>query len=123
MQLIITKAIRDQRLLRLIYDSRARTVEPHAFGLIDAKCEAMLCWQVSPPMRSGERWCMFHLDKISGLRMLDEQFELVPNRPPFNEEFLQVHATHFRIAQPSNLESGGGDTDMLQNEEVLRTTD
>lgn len=107
MQVIITNAIKERRLLRLIYDGRARTVEPHTLGLIDGKCEAMLCWQVSPPVRSGERWHVFHLDKISGLRRLDEQFEFMPNRQAPEDVFSEIYVTQTDgEAQPRPADTG-----------------
>lgn len=105
MQVIITNAIKERRLLRLIYDGRARTVEPHTLGLIDGKCEAMLCWQISPPVRSGERWHLFHLNKISGLRRLEEQFELTLSRQAPTEVFSEIYASQSDI-EPAATPAG-----------------
>lgn len=117
MHVIIPNAIKERRLLRLIYDGRSRTVEPHTLGLIEGKTEAMLCWQVSPPVRSGEHWHVFQLDKISGLRTLEEQFEFTPARQAPMDVFSDIHASQYGIGQQPSAESIGGEAEVSPREE------
>jgi predicted DNA-binding transcriptional regulator YafY len=87
MKTLITQAIQQRRMLRLIYKGKPRTVEPHALGVTEDQKEAMLCWQVSPPTLGKEHWQLFYLDRISGMRMVDQPIELPDQgrRPPMNE--------------------------------------
>lgn len=119
MQVIIPKAIRERRLLRLIYDGRARTVEPHAFGLVDGKHEAMLGWQVSPPVRNGEHWHVFHLDRISGLRTLEEQFEATSSRQAPTELLSDIDTA---LAGAGPEDPSPPTVTMAENEDSARAT-
>lgn len=93
MKSLITQAIRERRLLRLTYDGRARTVEPHVLGVTTDGQEAMLCWQVSPPIRQGGYWHLFLLNRIFSLRTLDSEIGTEPEGPqaPLNA-FSEIHA-------------------------------
>lgn len=93
MQFIIPRAIRERRLLRLVYDGRARTVEPHLFGLIEGKHDAVLCRQVSPPVVGGERWHVFHLSKIVDLRMLEDKFESPADQQAPADQFTEIYVS------------------------------
>lgn len=94
MNLLITQAIREGRLLRLSYQYQARTVEPHALGLTKDRREAVLCRQLSPLTSAEERWRLFYLDGISNLRMLDTRISSLPENqaPP-----MDVFSTTYTI--------------------------
>lgn len=93
MKSLITQAIRERRLLRLTYDGRARTVEPHILGLTEDGQDALLCWQVSPPIRQGGYWHLFYLDKIFSLRTLDGRIGAEPEAPPApTGAFAEIYA-------------------------------
>lgn len=92
MKTLITQAIQQRRRLRLIYNNKSRTVEPHALGVAENQKDVMLCWQVSPPTLGTEHWQVFELDKISSLRMIDDPIELpVEGRSPPMKELVNTY--------------------------------
>ncbi|HJW24305.1 MAG TPA: WYL domain-containing protein [Rhodocyclaceae bacterium] len=97
MNVLITQAIREGRLLRLTYQYQARTIEPHVLGLTKDRREALLCRQLQPLAADGEGWRLFYLAGISNLRMLDDRFAAPPEEmlPPV-EHFSATYA----ILQP-----------------------
>lgn len=82
MKSLITQAIQQRRLLRLTYNGRTRTVEPHILGVTTERKEAMLCWQVFPPLSQGDYWLLCELDSIFNLRALDTEIVGEPEGPP-----------------------------------------
>lgn len=81
MKTLITRAIEDRCLIRLTYNGLTRTVEPHVLGLTEDQREALLCWQVSPPMTQGGYWLLCYLDSIFNLRTLEARIERKPEGP------------------------------------------
>lgn len=76
MKELISRAIKGHRLLRLIYENKRRvTIEPHALGRTEGGEDALLCWQVAPPVSQAAAWRVFQLSKVSEMQMLDEGFE------------------------------------------------
>lgn len=93
MKTLITAAIREGRLLRLHYDGRTRIVEPHSLGITESNQEAVLCWQVTPPVRDGQAWRLFRFDGIFGLQLLGDRVEPPPaGRQPPPEMFSVTDA-------------------------------
>lgn len=94
MKTLITQAIQQRRQLRLIYNNKSRTVEPHVLGVTENQRDALLCWQVSPPTLGTEHWQVFELDKISGLRMIDMPIEQPEEgRQPPMKNFVSTYIT------------------------------
>lgn len=75
-QLIIT-AIRERRLLRLMYEGGYRTVEPHAYGNNDKSGHDLLrAYQVDGSSKSFQfvGWKLFRRDEVHSIELLDQRF-------------------------------------------------
>jgi len=80
----ITTAIQGRRLIHFAYDGCSRDVEPHTLGRLHNGNIVLSGFQVGGFSVSGHRpeWRLFTLDKISGLRILDQSFQ--GTRPGYN---------------------------------------
>lgn len=75
---LVIAAIQDQRLIRLQYHGRFKTVAPHQLGVTENGVEALLCWQMAPVSPTELKWHVLELKKIYGLLVLDQKFEPPP---------------------------------------------
>lgn len=89
----IIQAINEDRLIRLNYSGRAFTVKPYVLGLTRDGVDALLCWQVAPPMREPGYWRMLNISQISNLRLVDGD-KNSPHEPLAFAltDFVQVYA-------------------------------
>lgn len=71
---LISAAIDDQRLIRLQYEGRSKTVAPHRLGRTENNADALLCWQMDPLRPNEPKWQVLELKKIYGLLVLDQKF-------------------------------------------------
>jgi predicted DNA-binding transcriptional regulator YafY len=81
METIIIKAIHEKKLIESQYQERHRVAEPHVYGITNG-IKQILGYQIRGQSRNGNLpdWRKFDLDKIIGLRILDESF---PGRRPY----------------------------------------
>ncbi len=72
----ICQAISDLRLISFIYDGQSRVVEPHTYGVDTKGHRALRAYQVRGYTKLGQlpAWRFFHVDRISGLTILQETF-------------------------------------------------
>lgn len=72
----ITAAIAGRQLIRFIYDSNVRVVEPHTYGIDTKGHLALRAYQVSGGSSSGESrgWKLFHVREMHGITVLSETF-------------------------------------------------
>lgn len=90
----IIQAIQERRLIRLNYNGRAFTVKPYVLGLTKDHVDALLCWQIAPPMRDPGYWRMLEISQISNLRLVDANKEPPQENPSFPlTDFVEVYAT------------------------------
>lgn len=72
----ICQAISDLQLISFIYDGQSRVVEPHTYGVDTKGHWALRAYQVWGYTKLGQlpAWRFFHVDRISGLTILQETF-------------------------------------------------
>lgn len=72
----ICQAISDLQLISFIYDGQSRVVEPHTYGVDTKGHWALRAYQVRGYTKLGQLpdWRFFHVDRISGLTILQETF-------------------------------------------------
>jgi hypothetical protein len=72
----ICDAIRNRKVLRLVYGWGHRIVEPHAYGINEKDHELLRCFQTSGESKSNEPigWKIFRVDEINQLSALDQSF-------------------------------------------------
>ena len=72
----ICQAISDLQLISFIYDGHSRVVEPHTYGVDIKGHRALRAYQVRGYTKLGQlpAWRFFHVDRISGLTILQETF-------------------------------------------------
>jgi hypothetical protein len=86
---LVCRAIREWRLVRLVYKDALRMVEPHLFGFAASEEPMFSGWQVSG--RSGVGWRNFHFSGVSGLALTDETFsEPRPDYNPDDPSFARI---------------------------------
>lgn len=93
MESLISQAIRERRLVRFTHDGRIKTVEPHVLGrALGKQKEALLCWQVSPPMQQAGFWRLVYLGDLSSLEVLETRIADLPEGPPPPvDDFSVIH--------------------------------
>jgi predicted DNA-binding transcriptional regulator YafY len=111
---ILTIAMKGNNLIEFLYDNNTRIVEPYLFGELFNKNDknhfvegkyALKAWFVrgytslSIDIKEGDRWKLYHIDKIVELKILDEKdFTIRPFYNPDDKDFKRIN---FRIAQSS----------------------
>ena len=72
----IVKAIKEKKLLELIYKKIRRTVEPHAYGITKTGYKKFTCYQVKGSHSTSKPHDWVYLDgsKISNLVLLEDSF-------------------------------------------------
>jgi hypothetical protein len=78
MNLTITQAIKEKKLLELRYHGYARTVEPHAYGRDKGGDEILRCYQTSGGSESGERegWKLLKVRDVISLHLINGEFSI-----------------------------------------------
>ncbi len=87
---IICEAIRERRLLQFYYDGGIRVVEPYAYGYGRKGDLKLRAYQVSGYSSSGqtEGWKLFNADKIIGIKILEEHFDIRPEYNPYGDSHI-----------------------------------
>lgn len=80
MQTTICQAIPDRMVILLYCDGRPRQVEPHIVGYDSDGDLTLSCWQLSGG--GGVGWRDFHVSKLGGLSITEQQFS--GPRPGYN---------------------------------------
>lgn len=91
MNMLISKAIAERRLIRFGYKGSVRVVEPHTYGRQANGVEALCAWQLSGG--SAQQFRLFRCDEIGNVQILDENFSAP--RPGYRQRdprFVAVHA-------------------------------
>ncbi|HTH11622.1 MAG TPA: hypothetical protein VMA55_18780 [Acidovorax sp.] len=78
----ITEAVKQRRVLTVVYDGDKRTVEPHIYGINSAGHETVSCYQIEGGSRSGkpEGWKDLWISKLGTVTMTERTF--VPRTSP-----------------------------------------
>jgi hypothetical protein len=89
---MLKMAIENKNKISLEYDGKARTGEPHIWGISGGK-EYLLMYQISGGSNSKnpEPWRMLEVAKIKNLKILDEKFQ-GPRGNGFNTKFTERYA-------------------------------
>jgi hypothetical protein len=76
MDSLIVNAIRNRRVIRLNYDGRSRSVEPHAYGLDKAGNAILLCYEgfCNGSSREAAGWKQFRLFAVDSVVETPENF-------------------------------------------------
>lgn len=72
----IYNAVVNKNILEFTYDGHFRQVEPHTYGVSKKNNDILSAYQVSGGSKDGKvpDWKLFKLDKIIGLRILENKF-------------------------------------------------
>lgn len=71
----IYTAIQQRRLLRFVYDSGTRIVEPYAYGVGDGGFDLLRAYQISGYSRSREHgWKLFRVREMTDITLLEDVF-------------------------------------------------
>lgn len=97
----LTTAIRERQVVTFVYQGRARTVEPHACGIVSATGEAVLHgYQTDGESASGvpPGWRTFTVAKITALTVIGKTFagprqDYAAGRPQFAPLWAEVAAS------------------------------
>ncbi len=80
MNTTIINAIKNQNIIRLDYDGKSRTVEPHCYGITTKGNEAIRVYQIDGYSSSGIMgWKLYDLSKVDDIEVLDQIFEVRDN--------------------------------------------
>ena len=89
MNLEIVRAAKERRLVNLIYDAKQRTVEIHTYGRTTTGHDTILCWQIEPlDVKNG--WRLFHVEKITGMKISQSVWQHGIIRSPYAREVFQI---------------------------------
>jgi len=75
MEELIIKAIHEKKIIAFSYQEKHRVAEPHIYGIKNG-IKKILCFQIRGHSSNDNLpdWRMFDVNKIIGLRILDESF-------------------------------------------------
>jgi len=80
----LSDAIRERRVIELLYGGAWRIVHPHAVGRMGTGRVGLLTWQTAGlargPGQPGEGWRMFDVARIADARILRSSFTPRPRR-------------------------------------------
>jgi WYL domain len=117
----LTTAIEQRKIVTFTYEGLARRVQPAAFGVGNRKGkETLHGYQVGGESKRGgvPHWRNFHVDKITGLAVLDEVFG--PNPPGFNPTpFPQTQVALAGGSAAGSASSGGQQGDAKKSDQVI----
>lgn len=82
---IIIEAIENRKLLEFYYNDHFRVVEPHTFGVSSKGNDNLSAFQIdgTSERNNGQDWGLFSIDKMDGLKILNENFE--GTRPKYSK--------------------------------------
>lgn len=84
---VLADAVRDRRVVELLYGGAWRVVHPHAVGRLSTGNVGLLTWQTAGlargPDSPGEGWRMFDVSRIEDARILHSTFAPRPRRNGF----------------------------------------
>jgi hypothetical protein len=70
----IWKAIKQRRMMRLLYHGKMRIIEPHDHGILNGSVQ-LLAWQVAgPSSRPLPNWLRMKVDEMADLTTLPDTF-------------------------------------------------
>lgn len=89
----ICRAIRERKLLEVIYHGRERLVAPHIFGIDTSGAEVLSCYQVAGGAVGGEQqgWKTLKASELLVKRMTDRRFHPRPEYQPGDRAMATVH--------------------------------
>jgi hypothetical protein len=91
----IIEAIKQRRVLNVVYDGYNRSVEPHVYGINSAGHEALSCYQVGGGSASGnpEGWKMLWISKLDRAALTELTFTPRTSPSPWADKPMrQVYA-------------------------------
>jgi hypothetical protein len=105
----LTSAIKSNSLVEFMYDGKNIKVEPYLLGELysihqnhlEEGTFALRAWFVSGyssqpvDIRQGDRWRVYHLEKIAEFIVLDETNKMV--RPFYNQDDKDFKRINFRV--------------------------
>jgi hypothetical protein len=115
----LTAAIEQRKIVTFSYAGRDRRVQPAAYGIGRRKQkETLHAYQVGGDSERGgiPHWRNFHVEKITGLAVLDEVFGPNPpgfNPTPFPETQVALTGGSAAPAAPAAPSSGAAKGDQL----------
>lgn len=89
----ICQAIRDRRLLEVVYHGHTRVVAPHIFGLDTTDTEVLSCYQISGGAQGGEQkgWKSLKARELSVTRITELRFHPRPEYRPNDRAMVTVY--------------------------------
>jgi hypothetical protein len=95
----IWKAIKQRRMIRLVYHDKERILEPHDHGILNGSVQ-LLAWQVAgSSSRPLPNWLLMKVDEMTGLTMLPGTFP--GGRPTGSGEHVKWEKLFIRV-QPAD---------------------
>ena len=114
----LTAAIEQRKIVTFTYEGLSRRVQPAAYGVGNRKGKDTLhAYQIGGESQRGgiPHWRNFHVEKMTGLTVLDEVFG--PNPPGFSGNPFPT--THVALAGSPSAPSGGSSGSGKQADQVI----
>jgi hypothetical protein len=103
---LIIKAIEETRMIRLMYHTKERILEPHDHGILNGSVQ-LLGWQAAgSSSRPIPDWLLMKTDEISELTLLDETFP--GGRPTDKGEHIKWDVLFIRLRPAAEPLRAGG---------------
>jgi hypothetical protein len=95
----IWKAIKQRRMMRLVYHDKVRIIEPHDHGILNGSVQ-LLAWQVDgASSRPLPNWILMKVDEMVDLTTLADKFS--GGRPTGSGEHVKWDKLFIRV-QPAD---------------------
>jgi hypothetical protein len=92
MQRVICQAIKERRLLEVVYHDRARLIAPHVYGVDTTGDELLSGYQISGDSRGGQTrgWKSLKMAQVSKLKLTTLHFHPRPEYAHNDRAFARI---------------------------------
>jgi hypothetical protein len=102
---VLWTAIEHKRMIRLVYHSKERILEPHDYGILNSSVE-LLAYQVGgSSSRPLPNWILMKASEIADLELLDETFP--GGRPTPTGKHLKWDKLFIRVKPADDHQQAG----------------
>lgn len=90
MNLLMQKVVKTKKIIEFSYNNEYYKVEPHCYGFSSKTNEAIRAYIINNHKTDSIGWKVFYTNKIHGLIVYDESFEIRPDYKKEDNKMVKV---------------------------------